>query len=370
MSSSFLALYAITAAVLALVLARPVMWVCRRTRWVDKPDERKKHNGAVPLSGGLLILSSVLLTSLIWLPGYNWGLVAAALLIFAIGFYDDRFPLRARYRFFCHLAAAALLIFATDAVVLHLGHSFGPVPVSLGIFAIPFTLIAIPGVINAYNMVDGADGLSGGQILSSVIWLIVVAAAIPVIGSARYAIHDIGPVLFPIAGALAVFMFYNMRAPWRQRAVMFLGDGGSMMLGMIIAWATIRLASHYGTVGLGAANALWIVAIPLFDMFSAIIRRLLEGRTPMSPDRKHMHHLLIARGMKVSHAVLTMNIAAFVMGGIGVATWMAQVPTYYMFWLLAGLFVAYMVYAHRFWQTHDQTAANKRGMFNPTQERA
>lgn len=365
-----MALYAVTAALFALVLARPVMWVCRRTGWVDKPDKRKKHNGAIPLSGGLLIVSSLLATSLLWLPSYNWGLVAAAVLIFAIGFYDDRFPLRARYRFFSHIAAAALLIFFADAAVLYLGETFGPVPISLGILAIPFTLIAIPGVINAYNMVDGADGLSGGQILATVLWLIVVSAAIPVVGTDRWAIHEIGPVLFPVAGALVVFLAYNMRSPWRQRASMFLGDGGSMMLGMLIAWAVIRMASHYGPVGFGAANALWLVAIPLFDLFSAIIRRVLAGQTPMSPDRKHMHHLLIERGMKVSHAVLTMNLAAFMLGGIGVATWMAEVPSYFMFWLLVGLFIAYMVYAHRFWLAHDQRAEVKRGMFNAPQEQA
>ena len=121
--------------------------------------------------------------------------------------------------------------------------------------------------------------------------------------------------------------------------------------------------------GMGAASALWIVAVPLFDMFSAIIRRVAEGRTPMSPDRKHMHHLLIQRGMQVNGAVLTMNLAAFICGAIGVIGWLVEVPQYYLFWALIALFVAYMAYAYRFWQTHDQSIASRQGMFKAAPDR-
>ena len=347
------------------------MWLCQRTGWVDKPDARKKHSGAIPLSGGLLVLLTVSTTALIsQAPGFNLGLVLAALLIFAIGFYDDKYPLRARYRFGCHLLAALLLIFSTDTVVQYLGQCFGPVPVSLGILAIPFTMIAIPGVVNAFNMVDGADGLSGGQLLAAIFWLIVAAGAVPIIGTNHNALDEIGPVLLPIAGALMAFLLFNMRTPWRRRASMFLGDGGSMMLGLIIAWAVIQLANGYNINGLGAASALWIVAVPLFDMFSAIIRRVAEGRTPMSPDRKHMHHLLIERGMSVTRAVLAMNVTAFVSGAVGVLGWMFDVPQYYLFWLLMTLFGAYLLYARRFWQTHDQRLANRQEMFKAAPEQA
>jgi len=357
-------MYALTALMAALALAKVVMWFCRRVNWVDKPDARKKHSGAVPLSGGLLVLLSIGLTGLLLQPtGFDLGLLFAALAIFAIGFYDDRFPLRARYRFFCHLAAAALLIFANDTIVHSLGQTFGPTSVSLGLLAIPFTLIAIPGLINAFNMVDGADGLSGGQILVSLFWLIFVACLVPIEGTDQFAIRDLGPTLFPTAGALLGFLFFNMRAPWRKRAAMFLGDGGSMMLGLIIAWAIIHLSNNYGAGGLSAASALWIVAVPLFDLFSAIIRRVADGRTPMSPDRKHMHHLLIQRGMSVSGAVTTMNLAAFVFAAVGVLSWMAQVPGFYLFWSLVFFFCLYMVYAHRFWQTHDQVSAHRRDLF-------
>ncbi len=370
MNSSSLLLTTLIAMMVALLLARPVSWLCSRIGWVDKPDARKKHSGAVPLSGGLIILSSIAATAFIFqLPGFDPGLVAAALLIFGIGFYDDRFPLRARYRFICHLAAAAMLIFASDTAVLYLGYCFGPVPVSLGILAVPFTLVAIPGLINAYNMVDGADGLSGGQCLAAVFWLIVAACAIPLATPDQYAINELGPVLFPVAGALIAFLYYNMRAPWRQRATLFMGDGGSMMLGLIIAWAVIRLSNYYGPSGMGAASALWIVAVPLFDLFSAIIRRVSEGRTPMSPDRKHMHHLLIQRGVRVNGAVMTMNLIAFVCGAIGVVGWLLEVPQYYLFWSLVVLFAAYMGYAHRFWQTHDQSVASRQGLFTTASDR-
>lgn len=219
-------------------------------------------------------------------------------------------------------------------------------------------------------MVDGADGLSGGQALASLFWLAVAAIAVPALFGTAHAIDSIGPLLMIFAGATVAFLFYNMRTPWRRKAAMFLGDGGSMMLGLLVAWAVIHLSNNYGPNGLGAASALWIVAVPLTDMFSSIVRRMLAGMTPMSPDRKHLHHLLMAQGLSVARAVLAMNAMAFAGGAIGVLGWMAGVPQYALFWLLVAAFVGYLVYAHRFWQQHDESLAVREGLFKATPEQA
>jgi len=369
---SHLALYFLTALLVGLLLARSVMGFFLRIKWVDETDDRKKHNGKIPLSGGLLVLSTVAITVLLcqlwW--GFDLGLAVSALIVFAVGLYDDRFPLRARYRFLAHLAAAVILIFSSATIVRYLGLTFGPVPVGLGILAVPFTMIGITGLINAYNMVDGADGLSGGQLFSATFWLIIAACAVPVVGTNSLAIDQVGPVLLPLAGALLAFLAFNVRGFGRKRAAMFLGDGGSMMMGLIIAWAVIHLTSSYGMEGFGAASALWLVALPLIDMFSAIIRRVMDGRTPMSPDRQHMHHLLFDHGLSVGKAVIVLNVLGFCMGAVGVLGWMAEIPQYFLFWGLMTLFIGYVIYAHRFWQAQSRLAQGQQGVFKPETNRA
>ncbi len=332
----------------------PIMHLCVRIGWVDRPDARKQHEGAIPLAGGLAILVSMTVTSLMFgLPGFSPGLVAAAMLVFVVGFIDDKHPMRARYRFGCHLAAAALIALIDQTQVSYLGNAFSTIPVGLGWLAVPFTIVAITGVINAFNMVDGADGLAGGQGLMALIWLCIAASGVYLIGSSEHAIDQLGPVLVPLAGAVLAFLSFNMRTPWRRKAAVFLGDGGSMLLGLVVAWAAIRLTNYYGVSGVGTVSVVWIIAVPLFDMFSCIARRIADGQTPMSADRKHMHHLLMARGMSPSAAVFTMNLTAFLCGFVGVAGWLAQVPQYVLFWPLIALFAIYAVYARRFWRDFE-----------------
>lgn len=332
----------------------PIMKLCNRIGWVDRPDARKQHEGAIPLAGGLTILISLAVTSFMFgLPGYGWGLIGAAMLVFVVGFIDDKHPMGARYRLASHLSAAALIVLVDHTQVSYLGYAFSSIPVSLGWFAIPFSIVAITGVINAFNMVDGVDGLAGGQSFLALVWLIIAAAAITIQGGGGDPVNDLGHVLIPLAGAILAFLSFNMRTPWRKKASVFLGDGGSMLIGVVIAWATIRLANYYSVNGVGSVSLVWIIAVPLFDMFGCIVRRIADGQPPMSADRKHMHHLLMARGLSAGSAVFTMNLAAFLCGFVGVGGWLAKLPQYWLFWPLIALFAAYAVYARRFWQVFD-----------------
>ena len=280
------------------------------------------------------------------------GLLVGLVICFAIGFWDDRFPLRARYRLAAQLAAAGCV--AAGGTVLHsLGTTFSPVPVGLALLALPVTLVAVAGIVNAYNMSDGLDGLCGGYAAVALGAFGICAALIAAEGGTdpgARALAELAPVILPFLGAILGFLVYNMRHPWRRHAASFLGDAGSMSLGFLVGWVALRLATGYGKASMPPVTAVWIVALPLIDMFSCMIRRPLEGLTPMSADRRHIHHLLMERGLSVRQAVGTLHLMAIGFATIGTLGWQAGVPDYVMFWLLVAIFVGYTAYSVSFWR--------------------
>ncbi len=348
---------------LAVLLLIPL---ARRIGWVDHPDARKRHDAPTPLVGGLAILLAMLITAaLVSEVHYPTGLSLAASSIFLVGFIDDRYPLRARYRLVVQLAAAAAIVLIDGTVLRQLGECFGPIPTGLSVFAMPFTVVAIVGLINATNMMDGADGLCSGIAAIALGWLLVAAAFGGEPAGAPLLSGSLGGVLIVALGAVVAFLGFNLRAPWRKRASAFLGDGGSMLLGLLLAWATIALASGAGPGHMPASVAVWIVAVPLTDMFSAILRRLAAGQTPMTADRHHVHHLLQAHGLSVGHSVTALHLATLVSGAFGVIGWRLGVAEYVQFWLLVALFIAYHVHAHRFWRRFVNTPSGRAGARSP-----
>ena len=339
--------------------------------WVDAPDARKTHLGTIPLTGGVTIAAAMLLSliigDLLWpelarpmftlldWPSLPWpkeaaGLLAGLVICFGIGFWDDRFPLRARYRLAAQLVAAACIVVG-GTVLTNLGNTFAPIPVGLSLLAVPVTMIAMAGIVNAYTMSDGLDGLCGGYAAVALGAFGVCAALVSASGGAgQRALIEIAPVVLPCLGAVIGFLVYNMRHPWRSHAASFLGDAGSMSLGFLIGWLALRLSSGYGAASLPPVTAVWIVALPLIDMFSCMIRRPLEGLTPMSADRRHIHHLLMAHGLSVRQAVATLHGTAVAFAAIGIIGWRLGLPHWLLFWVLVAAFAGYTMYAVRFWR--------------------
>jgi UDP-GlcNAc:undecaprenyl-phosphate GlcNAc-1-phosphate transferase len=342
---------ALVAFVVALVLARPVMALCRRIGWIDKPNERKLHEGHVPLAGGILVALTVVVTFLVEpsLAATPIFWVSAAM-VFSIGFIDDRYPIRARYRFGVQLAAALAFTIASGASVTTLGELIGPFQVVLGTLGFPLVVVGIAGLTNAVNMMDGVDGLASGLVLVALGWLLVVfgivsgevATTDAVLAAQATRAAETAALLI---GALAAFTLFNQRTPWRRRAAMFLGDGGSMGLGFVLSAMLVYAAGAFGAYGMPPVVAVWIAAVPLLDIFTCIIRRIGEGITPMTPDRKHMHHLLMAEGLSPGKAVAVMQGTGFVAGLIGVGGWQAGVPDYLLFWAFVAAFSGYFAWS-------------------------
>ncbi|MEX0958169.1 MAG: MraY family glycosyltransferase [Burkholderiales bacterium] len=317
-----------------LLLLRLLSRVAVRAGLVDYPGRRKRHRGAIPLIGGPAIFAGLCVGALLipnTLKPYPALFAGLAVLLIA-GILDDLRDLTPKQKFLAQLIAAACMVWWGGTSVESLGDLFGYGEVGLPYLAVPFTIIALLGLINAINMVDGADGLATGLSLIAFFFLALSAVVIGRIYSLE--------MLATIIAVVLAFWFVNMRFPWQPHAKAFLGDSGSMMLGLLLTWFSVEVARWRS--GLDPIAAVWFLAVPLLDMGVVILRRLGKGKSPFSAGRDHFHHVLIAAGMPPGTAVLLIYAVALALGAIGFYAWHAGVPDYWMFYgflaLLAGCY--------------------------------
>jgi UDP-GlcNAc:undecaprenyl-phosphate GlcNAc-1-phosphate transferase len=175
----------------------------------------------------------------------------------------------------------------------------------LGGWAIPFTIFATVGVINAVNMCDGTDGLAGSLCLAA---LAMVGAAALYAGN-----NSLFTGLLPIMAAILAFLAFNMRFPWQRRAKVFMGNAGSAFLGFTIAWVVFRLTQN-AAHPVSPVLAPWLLAPPLIDCLVLIARRLKLGRSPFSADRDHIHHLLLEAGFSPNAVTMGLTLISVTIG--------------------------------------------------------
>jgi len=321
---------------LTLVLIRFLAPRAERLGLIDHPTGgRKHHSDKTPTVGGLAIMAGLALTSL--LAGFGAQLHPAFWACFFIialtGAFDDKFDLGPYVKFAAQIAAALLMIYWGELILHSLGDLVSTEPLVLGKFAVPLTVFAVIGMVNAVNLCDGADGLAGGLVFIAVFWIAMMGAA-----SAHASTLALSLALL---GCIAAFLAFNLRSPWRSRAAIFLGDAGSLSLGFVLAWLTID-ATRAGAQLFAPVTAIWLVAIPISDTIVCMSRRLLKGQSPFRADRTHLHHILIDLGMPVARAVALIHLLAFVLAAAGVAGWALRVPEHVMFYAAMAVFAAYV----------------------------
>jgi UDP-GlcNAc:undecaprenyl-phosphate GlcNAc-1-phosphate transferase len=286
---------------------------------VDVPSARKVHHGPVPLVGGLAIFASLMVACMV--PAWSGlspsapemlSFLLAGLLLVSVGVVDDYLELSPQARFLAQAAAAMAMIFGGGVLLSDLGGmTISGDVLQLGFLAIPFTVFATIGVINALNMCDGLDGLSGSQALIS---LAGFAMAVSLWGQPGRS-----ALLMVLSGGILGFLLFNLRLPGRTRASIFLGDAGSMFLGFALTWFAISLSQGPDRV-IKPAAALWFVMLPIIDAVAMMLRRMIRGRSPFSPDREHLHHIFLLAGYSVNQTVAIMAT----LGSIGVAFGLAS----------------------------------------------
>ncbi len=264
---------------------------------VDVPNERKVHKNPVPAIGGLVIMLTVLITvalshSLQQLAMSHIAFSVASIVLTITGVVDDRLNISAKLRFAIQIAAAWAM--AYDGTRLQ--NLYG----ILGVHELPVllqyavTIFIIVGVTNAFNLIDGIDGLAGSIAFINILLL----------SGTAFLLHDFTwmPLLMTFLGALIIFLHYN----WRP-AKIFMGDGGSLVFGFVMSAIGISQVESAGShapqyLSLTITTITGFTIIPVMDTLRVFYSRIKKERSPFSADKNHLHHWLLKNHMVHSAA--------------------------------------------------------------------
>jgi UDP-N-acetylmuramyl pentapeptide phosphotransferase/UDP-N-acetylglucosamine-1-phosphate transferase len=298
-------------------LAIPViLQIADQKKLYDVPDERKVHTHPVASLGGVGIFGGFLLASLLSIQGHLnpefQYFFAAALVIFFLGLKDDLIVLSASKKFVGQMVAASILIHLGGIRLdsMHGLFGFEQLPEA---FALALSYLTIIVVINSFNLIDGVDGLAASL---GMLTMLIFGAYFFIIGYQAYAL-----LAFALAGSLVAFLIFN-----HHPAKIFMGDSGSLMIGLINAILVIKfinvasepsvLVPVESAVAIGFA----ILIVPLLDTLRVFAIRIFSGRSPFTPDRNHVHHLLLGWGLGhvgVTITCVIINISFVVMAYFG-----------------------------------------------------
>lgn len=333
---------------LSILLIVVLKAVATQLRLVDLPDARKRHSGAVPLCGGLAIFVAFIFGGLgldqnSWLP-WNWA--AGFLILVLIGAADDRWRLNPLPRLAVQSVGAAVLM-SGYAGVLIVGAGTGTGWYLAGAPFVAIALLFIVGTANAVNMLDGADGLAGATVAVALFWLALIGLHV---GDRQVALHAL-----VLAAAVIGFLMFNMRHPWRPAASIFMGDAGSMLLGGALAVFVLQLSCGSQSVPpVPFVVMLWVIVVPICDTLSLIIRRASVGRSPLSSDRWHLHHLLLDCGVPPAAVAPIIAGISGLCGAVSYYGIILHVPDIY---LMLGLLIPLLAHTVFVLATQDRVGA-------------
>ena len=297
---------ALAVTLFAIFSLRPL---ARRLGLVDKPGGRKAHRGHVPLIGGLCFFFGTVvgLAYLGYVDGFVASLLVPCALIVMTGAVDDLNNLSVKSRLVIQASTAWLVIGATGVYLDSAGHLLGDQVLQLGVIGIPITIVAVIGLVNAFNMMDGIDGLAAGMAMVTIGTIMLFAnGAWPVIG-----VVLLLQVLF---AALVPYLCVNLG--WPDGRKVFMGDAGSTLIGFLMAWSLIYLSNQKVGV-LAPVDTLWCVALPVMDTLAVMQRRVRLGRSPFKPDRQHLHHLVVDAGFPPRIALAMIIALGLGFGALG-----------------------------------------------------
>jgi UDP-GlcNAc:undecaprenyl-phosphate GlcNAc-1-phosphate transferase len=299
------------AAVCAMVVPLVRRFARRRGLFDDALSSRKMHAARVPRLGGVAIVAGFyapLFALMLYPTGVGaifyadsqlaFAFIVGGLAIASLGIFDDLFGAGAKGKFAVQFAVACY-VWSAGFRVEHLQLPTGTV-IQLGIFGAALTIVWIVGVMNAINLVDGLDGLAGGIALVAALTNFFVASAH---GSPLMAL-----CMAALAGSLVAFLVFNFNP-----ASIFMGDGGSLFLGYVLAVSSVR-TSQKSTAALSLLVPLVVLALPICDTLLAMLRRGVRGRPMFSGDKEHIHHRLLALGLSHRGVVLVLYAVSGALG--------------------------------------------------------
>ncbi len=331
----------IFAAVALLAFAGSLVALCifrqlaTALKLVDVAGILKRHEGEVPLVGGLAIMAGYSIALIIF-PAFfseNAFFLLAGAVVVITGTLDDRYVLDPTSRLVVQIVVALTAVFGGGIVVNDVGSPFFGSVIEMGWLAIPFSILVIVGGINAWNMIDGIDGLASVMAFIGLSCMLIVAGP---------GMPSVQASLLALLCGIGAFFLFNLPVHSLRRHRTFLGDAGSMFLGLAIVWHAVKLSQGPVAV-ISPITALWFVALPVFDVLTTTVRRVLNGVSPLSGDRQHLHHLLQDHGMSIRQTLMILSALASTGGVIGLVSHFAGVADGVMFALFGVLGATYFL---------------------------
>jgi UDP-GlcNAc:undecaprenyl-phosphate/decaprenyl-phosphate GlcNAc-1-phosphate transferase len=315
--SSFALAFAVTT-VLTLTL-RPL---ALRLHLTDKPGGRKHHSGEIPLVGGIAMFIGIIVAATAVPTTDRWALLVPAALLVIAGAMDDRYNVGVSARLLTQIFAALVMMISGGLYLRDIGDPFGAGRLGLGFLAIPVSVVVTLTVINAFNFVDGIDGLAASMALIA-------------LASGALAAGLRAPALTVAAiGAILGFLLFNFPAFRNRRLRTFMGDAGSTLLGFLVVWFTLSICQGQDR-SLSPVAALWFALMPLSDFFSCFIRRVARGKMPLHAGREHFHYMLMRAGLSGRQALAVLGGFAVFYAAVGLIGAGYKVPDWALFapWL-------------------------------------
>lgn len=312
-----------------LMLMRPI---ATKIGLLDKPNYRKRHQGVIPLIGGIALFGGNLTFYLMqWqhmpLPALY---LTSTVILLVVGMLDDRFDISPFIRAVVQTLIAIAMIYAGLSLE-SLGQLIAPFSLKLGVMGAILTVLITIAVINAFNMIDGIDGLLAGLScvsfagIGTLMWL-----------DEQYMLAC---WCFALIIALLPYAAFNLNLfgfKWK----VFMGDSGSTLIGFTIIWILLHSTQGQGHT-ISPITGLWLIAVPLIDMVAIILRRLRKGKSPFRPDRLHIHHLMMRAGLSSRQALVVITSGAAICAFIGVLSEIYYWNQWVMFAAFILLFLLY-----------------------------
>lgn len=324
----------LTASVAFIVtfLAIPVvLQIAEQKKLYDIPDERKVHTHAVASLGGVGMFGGFLLAALLSIQGYLnpefQYFFASALVIFFLGLKDDLVVLSASKKFIGQVVAASILIHLGEVRLdsMHGLFGFYELPEA---FALALSYLTIIVIINSFNLIDGIDGLAASL---GTLTMLIFGTYFFIIGLQAYAL-----LAYAMGGSLIAFLIFN-----HHPAKIFMGDCGSLMIGLINSILVIKFISVASDPAVAiqldssAAIGFSILIVPLLDTLRVFGIRIFSGRSPFTPDRNHIHHLLLDYGL--SHPAITLICVSVNIGFVALAYSCRAIGSTYLMMLMLSI---------------------------------
>ena len=328
--------------VMALIMMPLARSIAIRYGLIDRPTGRKRHEGNVPLSGGMVFYTCLMLATP-FMPSSNMllALQVVFLPVFLLGIVDDRFGLSAWLRLSAQIVVGLVLVVGFDIKIVQLDGILSSAAITMSVFvASVFTVFCVCGVINAMNMVDGVDGLLGS----------LAVISFGALGFLSFGRSEVDALLaFFAVGVLGGYLLFNTGLFGSKRLI-FMGDSGSMLVGVVMVVLLID-TSQQGVISPTSAG--WLLGLPLLDAVSVMVRRVHKGLSPFAAGRDHMHYVLQDAGLSPRRSLSFLVVCQLLFVGVGMLANTLEHYQMVFFWLFVVVTIGQIFFVSILSQSND-----------------